>query len=111
MDKTAIIIKTLTLWGGITLVFPMVNVTSFLCALLGGAVFTAYNYKHLTVFQTTIYFAAASIAGYLISEELVEYFSFPYRNTVAFLCGTLCLVIVATIHKILPEIIKTRFKK
>lgn len=111
MDNTSIVIKTLTLWGGITVVFPMMNVTAFLCAFLGGAVFIAYSYKKLTALQTVVYFLASSIVGYLISEELAEYFSFPYRNTVAFFSGTLCLVIVATIHKILPSIIKKRFEK
>lgn len=99
MDNTSIVIKTLALWGGITIAVPTVDITSFVCAFLGGAAFVTYSTVDRTRWQTCIYFATSSIVGYLISGEIAEYFSFPYRNTMAFLCGTLCLVTVASIHK------------
>ena len=111
MDKQSVVIKTVALWGGLTIAFPALDATALICALLGAGVFVTYSYKKLTTAQTVMYFLTSSVVGYLVSGEMADYFAFPYRNTVAFMAGALCLAMVAAVHRMIPAILRKRLLK
>lgn len=99
MDNSALVLKTMALWGGVTLAFPMINVTAFICAFLGGATFIVFSYKHHTKFESVCYFVIASAVGYLISDELAALWNFPFKNITAFAGGALSLFVVFMLYK------------